>query len=123
MFKVERGVIKPPNLDLQGLAATRSQAPAPGRPTAHPANSRLTAGDPGGSANLTKAVSPIAPASHRFDVDRAFKPQPPAAVAPGKGAVPINPFLASTAGVARAVPIDDDAKQVLNDRNTFPHRI
>ena len=49
--------------------------------------------------------------SLRFNVDNACMPQPPAAIEPGKGAVPVNPFLASGPGIARAVPIDDDAKQ------------
>ena len=38
-------------------------------------------------------------------------PQPSSAIDPGKGAVPVNPFVASGPGIARAVAIDDDAKQ------------
>ena len=79
--------------------------PRPGRPTPQAAaaargpNSTLHAGDPGGSADLTRQPSPVAPVNHRFNVDDARMPQPPAAVDPGKGAIPVNPFLAS-AGIA-----------------------
>ena len=102
MAKVERGVVKPPNQELQGLAATRSQAPRAGGPAARGSNSSILAGDPGGSADLTRLPSPVPPMSHRFNVDDAKMPQPPAAIEPGKGAVPVNPFLASGPGIARA---------------------
>jgi hypothetical protein len=38
-------------------------------------------------------------------------PQPPAAVDPGKGAIPVNPFMASRPEVARVKSLPDDAKQ------------
>jgi hypothetical protein len=36
--------------------------------------------------------------------------QPQSAIEPGKGAVPVNPFLASGPGLARANLIADDAQ-------------
>ena len=112
MAKVERGVVKPPNLELQGLAATRSaRAASRACLRSRGPNSALHAGDPGGSADLTRQPSPVAPVSHRFNVDDARMPQPPAAIEPGKGAVPVNPFLASDPGIVRAIAIADDAKQ------------
>ena len=123
MAKVERGVVKPPNQELQGLAATRSHAPSTGSPAFSGSNSSLHSSDPGGSADLTRQASPVAPVSVRFNVENACMAQPPAAIEPGKSAVPVNPFLASGTGIARAVPIDDDAKQVLSDPFAFPGRL
>jgi hypothetical protein len=123
MRKVERNIVKPPNQELQGLSATRSAAPRAGVPESRGSNSSLFAGDPGGTADLTRRPSPVAPLSQRFNVDLAQMPQPPAACEPGKGAVPVNPFLAAGPGLARAVPTDDDAGQTLRDPSTFPHRI
>ena len=40
--------------------------------------------------------------------DPGYTSQPDSAVDPGKGAVPINPFLASGPGRTRAIPIADD---------------
>ena len=62
MAKVERGVVKPPNQELQGLAATRSHAPRAGMPATRGPNS-TACGDPGGSADLTRQPSPVAPVS------------------------------------------------------------
>jgi hypothetical protein len=107
MAKVDRGIVKPPNQELQGLAATRSHAPRaemPVMPCPKPAPQ-------GGSADLTRQSSPVAAASCRFNVDNACMPQPPSAIEPGKGDVPVNPFLASGAAVIRVLPIVDGAKQ------------
>ena len=111
MANVERGVVKPPNLELQGLAATRSAVPRAEAARACASNSAVHAGDPGGSADLTRQPSPVAPINQRFNVDNARMPQPPAAVEPGKGAVPVNPFGATEPQVVRAIAIADDAKQ------------
>ncbi len=107
MAKVERGVVKPPNQELQGLAATRSHAPRAGMP----ATPEPTPALQGGSADLTRQPSPVAPARYHFNVDNARMPQPPSASEPGKGEVPVNPFLASGTGIARVLPIFDAAKQ------------
>jgi hypothetical protein len=106
MTKVERGVVKAPNQELQGLAATRSHGPRAGMPAVPELKKALH----GGSADLTRQPSPVAPPSCRFDVDKARMPQPPAAFEPGKGEVPINPFLASASAIIRPLPIIDFAK-------------
>jgi hypothetical protein len=111
MANVERGVVKPPNQQLQGLAATRSAVPPVAVPQLRSPNSALQAGDPGGSANLTRHASAVAPINQRFNVDHARMPQPQSAIEPGRGDIPINPFLASGPGIARAKSIPDDAKQ------------
>jgi hypothetical protein len=107
MAKVERGVVKPPNQALQGLAATRSHSPRAGLPAIPDTKSALQ----GGSTDLTRQPSPVAPVSCRFNVDNARMPQPPSAIKPGKGDVPVNPFLAANSGIIRTLPIIDDAKQ------------
>jgi hypothetical protein len=107
MAKVERGIVKPPNQELQGLGATRSHAPRAEVPAMPPLKPALH----GGSADLTRQPSPVAPASCRFNVDNACMSQPPSAIEPGKGDVPVNPFLASGNAIIRTLPIIDDAKQ------------
>jgi hypothetical protein len=107
MAKVERGVVKPPNQELQGLAATRSHAPRAGTPATPGPNAVL----PGGSADLTRQQSPVASTSQRFNVDNAQMPQPPSAIEPGNGAVPVSPFVASSAAVVQVLPIIASAKQ------------
>jgi hypothetical protein len=116
MANVERGVIQPPNLVLQGLAATRSCAPLAASPAARASHVMIDAGCPGGSADLTRLVSPMAPVSHRFNVETARMPQPAAAIEPGKGAVPVNPFVATGQGIARAKASNDDAIQFERSR-------
>ena len=111
MANVERGVVKPPNQELQGLAATRSHTPRAGTPASRGPTSTLPSGGPGGSADLTRQPSAVKPVSVRFNVDDAAMPQPRAAIEPGRGAVPVNPFLPSGPVIARARPIADDAKQ------------
>ncbi len=108
MSKVERGVIKAPNTSLNGLAQTRSTTPDAGRPTA-PQPNVLPRGVPvGGSGPLTRSASPVSRPDHRFNVENAKMPQPPSAVEPGTGAVPIYGF--SPMGVPnRALPETDSA--------------
>jgi hypothetical protein len=40
-------------------------------------------------------ASPVHPPDHRFNVNHAKMPQPPSAIEPGKGAVPVNPWDAA----------------------------
>lgn len=85
-----------------------------GPSTANPPNlSRLMHGDPGGSANMTKMASPIVPPNGGIfrDGDKgvsATSPTP-AAVQPGKPAIPTNPFLVS-GGIQPAARQPDNAK-------------
>jgi hypothetical protein len=111
MANVERGVVKPPNQELQGLAATRSAAPRAGAAQTGGLNSTSRTGDPGGSADLARQPSAVAPLDQRFNVDKARMPQPAAAIEPGKGAVPVNPFHATDPNVVRANATVDDARQ------------
>jgi hypothetical protein len=48
-----------------------------------------------GSAPLGGKASPVHPPNHRFDVGMAKMPQPPSAIEPGRGAIPINPWNGS----------------------------
>jgi hypothetical protein len=106
MAKVERGIVNPPNQELQNLATTRSQTPRAEMPALPPSTPALL----GGSADLTRQPSPVAPTSSRFNVDDARMPQPPSAIEPGKGDVPVNPSVASGSVIVRAFPFND-AKQ------------
>ncbi len=113
MANVERDVIKPPN--QQGPAGSRaangymplSRDPSP----THPSNEPGAAGDRrGGSANLMGPPSPVKTPDHRFNVEDAKMPQPPAAVEPGKGAVPVIPGVPGGQGVNAVYPAADMAK-------------
>jgi hypothetical protein len=119
--RVERGVVKPPNesqfksdrrnngvLTLGG--AVRGTADEPNL-------SRFMHGDPGGSADLARRPSEVGPLPNetRFrDGDKGLSADDamPFPDMPGRGAVPVNPFLAS-GGVAQAHPSPDDATSTL----------
>ena len=110
----QRDVVKPPNEgDFKGDRRTNGFLPlsGSGSPVTASNLSRFMHGDAGGSADLARHASPVVPANARFvDGDPGYTSQPDSAVEPGKGAVPVNPFLASGPGVARASRIADDAK-------------
>jgi hypothetical protein len=74
--------------------------------------SRFRHGDPGGSADLTRLASPVAPPNERLrEGDPGYTVLAPAAVEPGKGAVPVSPFLAS-GGLVPPARIRDEATDV-----------
>ena len=110
----QRGVVKPPNeSDFKGDCRTNGFLPlsGAGAPVAALNLSRFMHGDAGGSADLARHASPVIPGNAQFAAgDPGYTPQPDSAVEPGKGAVPVNPFLASGPGLARATLITDDAK-------------
>jgi hypothetical protein len=113
MPKVERNVVKPANEPgRRGARAENSFLPLVGGPPAvHPSNESGAKGDRlGGSANLAERASPVKLPDHRFRLDDAQMPQPGAAVEPGRGAVPVNPFVPGGAGINRAFPVADSAK-------------
>jgi hypothetical protein len=113
MPNVERDVVKPANEPgPAGARANNGFLPlAGGPPAAHPSNESGAHGDRrGGSANLTPLASPVRTPDHRFNVESAKMPQPPAAVEPGKGAVPVIPFVPGGQGINRAYPEADMAK-------------
>jgi hypothetical protein len=113
MPNVERNVVKPANEPGRaGARVNNSFLPLTGGPpAAHPSNEPGARGDRrGGSMPLAGQPSPVKAPDHRFNVENAKMPQPPAAIEPGKGAVPVNPFLPGGQGINRAIPVADSAK-------------
>jgi len=77
----------------------------------YPANIATVRGDRrGGSADLAELASPVKTPDHRFNVEEAKMPQPPSAFEPGKGAIPVNPFVPGGQGINRVYPEADMAK-------------
>jgi hypothetical protein len=111
----QRSVVKPPNMSgFKGDARTNGflSLSGAGSPVSAPNLSRFLHGDAGGSADLARRTSPVSPTTSTLvDGDPGYTLQPDSAVEPGKGAVPVNPFVASRPGISRANGITDDAKQ------------
>ncbi len=90
-----RGVIKPPNeAGPGGNRASNGYLPLGGTPgpvlrPRHGGDGRK------GCVPLDGTASPVRVPGRRFDVDKAKMPQPPSAIAPGKGAIPVIPWDAS----------------------------
>jgi hypothetical protein len=113
MPNVERHVVKPANeTGRAGARAKNGFLPLSGEPPAtHPSNEPGARGDRrGGSADLTPLASPVRVPDHRFNVENAKMPQPSSAIEPGKGAVPVNPPVASTGRASRINSVADMAK-------------
>ncbi len=109
MPKVERHVVKAPNEKLQGLMHTRSAAPGASGPYTRDPNQSLGSGAPGGSGALARSPSPVSVPDHRFKIEDAQMPQPPSAIEPGTGAVPIYPF--NSMGLPNPVSREPDSAQ------------
>ena len=96
MGAVQRGVVKGSNEEGRG-GDHRANGYLPlggGAPTVHPANEMGAGGDHrAGSFPLTAGAPMVKPAQHRFNVDEVKMDQPASAIEPGKGAIPVNPFL------------------------------
>jgi len=110
MGQVERGAVKAPNDELKGLDRTRSAAPAASGPMIQSANAGLHAGDPSsyGGRGYAKGASPVSTPDHRFNIGNSQMPQPPAAVSPGSGAIPVDLTVGTlSVGMAR----QDSAKK------------
>jgi hypothetical protein len=113
MGNVERGVVKGSNQECCGgdRRANGFMGLAGGASTVHPSNETSPGGDRrGGSFPLGGGAAAIHPPDHRFSVESGV----PGAMSvgaeePGKGAVPVNPFLAGGAA-ARSMPVSDMAK-------------
>jgi hypothetical protein len=109
----QRGIVKPPNeTDFKGDCRTNGFLPlsAAGSPITAPNLSRFSQGVAGGSADLARHASPIVPANAKLVAgDPGYTPECGSAVEPGKGAVPVNPVLASGYESARSIPIAGDA--------------
>ncbi len=63
-----------------------------------------------GSFPLGATGPAITPPNHRFDVGMVKMPQPESAIEPGKGTVPVNPFLPSGATARVAGQVADEGK-------------
>lgn len=113
MGQVQRGVVKGSNDQGRGgdHRANGYLPLAGGAGSVHPANMPGAGGDRrGGSFPLSGGAPMIAPAQHRFNVDEVQMAQPASAIEPGKGAIPVNPFLPGGA-VARISGYEaDEAK-------------
>jgi hypothetical protein len=107
---VEHGVVKGSNKPtVRGDDRENGFLPLADRPgTVHPPNKPTARGDDrNGSFPLTESASPISPPnSRRFSVGEGLTPQPASQIEPGKGSVPVNPFLPG-GGVARSLPVSD----------------
>ncbi len=112
MANVERGVVKGSNKEGPG-GDDRNNGFLPlagGASTVHPANEARVGGDRrSGSFPLSESMGAVQPPNHRFDVGMVKMPQPESAIEPGRGDVPVNPFLPGGAA-ARSLPISDMAK-------------
>jgi Lar family restriction alleviation protein len=89
---VERNVVKPPNEVNRGDRRNNGFLPLTGGGTAHPPNHGPGGDRRMGSFPLSDTGSGITPPNHEFEVGMARMPQPPSAMEPGKGAVPVGPY-------------------------------
>jgi len=116
MPNVERDVVKAPNETDLGSAAHRDRRANGYMPLTESASPVKPSNEPGpggdrrgGSANLAGQASPIKTPDHRFNLEDAKMPQPPSAFEPGKGSVPVQPFVPGGSGVNAVYPQADDA--------------
>ena len=110
MGSVQRGVVRGSNKEGPG-GDGRNNGFLPlggGAPTVRPANN----GDKrAGSFPLGGGASPINPPNaKRFDVGMVEMPQPASAIEPGKGAIPVNPFLPGGSPAMIGARIADEAR-------------
>jgi hypothetical protein len=115
MPAAERGVVKPPNEGewKNNDARANGFLPLADHPSdCHPPNYGPGGDRRGGSYSLAGEASTVHPSNRSLGGDRrgfSGDAEMPAAVEPGKGAVPVNPFLAG-GGMARAMPVADMAE-------------
>lgn len=92
-----RVVVKPPNeAGPCGNRASNSYAPLARTAGPHLACDHGGRNRPRGCVPLDGVASPVHPPAHHFDVETAKMPQPPSAIEPGRGAIPVDPW--DTAG-------------------------
>jgi hypothetical protein len=107
MPAAQRDVIKPPNLgEFSTNRAANSNGPLTrgASPTGPPNLSSFLHGDPGSTANLGRQASPMDPPNatkFRAGDKGMSDANAPAAVEPGKPAVPVNPFVTDAALLGR----------------------
>jgi hypothetical protein len=87
---VERSPINPPNDSLKTLAEKRSMTPSASGPAVRSPDFQRHTADPNGSGPEPKSASPVHAPDHRFNIENARMPQPPAATMPGQGDVPVD---------------------------------
>jgi hypothetical protein len=109
---VQHGVVKGSNKEGSG-GDMRNNGFLPlggGASTVHPANRQGPGGDRrDGSFPLAGSASPVNPPNaKRWDVGMVGMPDQPFPAEPGKGAIPVNPFMPGGAA-ARALPEPDMA--------------
>ena len=105
---VERGVVRGSNKEGPGGDGRKNGflPLAGGAGTVHPSN-RGPGGDRrDGSFPLSGGGPAIKRNEERFNVDQVGMPEQPWPSEPGKGAVPVNPFLPGGAA-ARSLPVAD----------------
>ncbi len=85
--------IRIPNNEVRGSRANNGYLPLTEQrdDVRPPAGGDRRAGAP----PMTPMASPIRPPDHRFQVGSSQMPQPPSAMAPGQGVVPVNPWGAN----------------------------
>jgi hypothetical protein len=114
MGQVQRGIVRGSNKESpSGDGRANGFLPLGGSsPTVHPANMPGAIGDRrNGSFPLGGGASPINPPNaKRFDVGMVKMPQPESAIEPGKGLVPVNPFLPSGSIAMIGGQISDEAR-------------
>jgi hypothetical protein len=106
--ETDRGVVSPPNrTGAAGNGAKNSYLPLDRKVGGAIPLTHGSGGDRrGGSADLTGQRSPVTPPDHRFDSSAAKMPQPPSAIEPGRGAIPVSPW-AESGKPNRATPQPD----------------
>jgi hypothetical protein len=107
------GVVKPPNEETPAgnranngfLPLTKGGSPIDPPNEAHAGDHR------DGSFPLGGMAPQITPPNHRFQVGMSKMPQPPSAVEPGKGAVPVYPWDSSGMPNKTRLPEADMARK------------
>lgn len=85
-----RGIVRPPNeTGPCGNRATNSYLPLSGGPSPQFPESRC-AGLKGTSSSYNPIANPVHIPDCRFHVEEAKMPQPPSAIVPGRGAIPVD---------------------------------
>lgn len=101
------GVVHPPNqTGLGGNRAKNSYLPLSGSTPSELAPHHVGGDRRNGCFSLDAIDSPVNPPDHRFNVDCAKMPQPPSAIEPGTGDIPVNPW--NPAGRPNRVTTDSD---------------
>jgi hypothetical protein len=90
------GVVKPSNeAGAGGNRANNSYLPLGGSAGPLPPSGPGAGDRRNGCVPLGGIASPVHLPVDRFDVETAKMPQPPSAIEPGKGAIPVNPWNAA----------------------------